>query len=393
MPRAKKICFFIAPIGEPESKIRQRSDQVYRYIVQPAAKVCGYDAIRADELPGTTVSIISKIFQRVREDPLVVADLTGMNPNVFYELGYRRALGKPVVHLVQKGHKLPFDVFDIPTVFVDLTVDEVAESRARLVEKIREAEKEKPHKARKTKEAVPKAKPLSPEEMEILGSAYRLKEIGAYQEAIERANLLISHRPDMVEPYLLKGTIYMENLRQYDRAVDQYKKALRFDRSNRAALYDLGLTYYRMGKLEDAIKWNQKALDQDPDFILAIYNHAIYCFDYGKKHNNPRYFTKAIKLYKDVIRRNQEYAESAMFNLAALYAELYKSEKDQKTKNQYVKEAVSLLDRAIERGRLERLRKVTGKTPVPYGNSLKKISRHLTYRELIAKWENALLSR
>jgi tetratricopeptide (TPR) repeat protein len=365
--------------------------------------VCGYHAIRADELPGTKERIISKISDHLREDPIVVADLTGMNPNVLYELGYRRALSKPVVHLIQKGHKLPFDVFDIPTVFVDTNVDEVVESRAELIEKIREAEKEEVAKARETKQAVPKArrieravpemKPLSPGQMEILGSAFQLRRIGAYEEALERADLLISHRPDRIEPYILKGTIYLENLKQYESALEQFKRVLDLDPSNRAALYDLGLTYYYMGDLDEAIKWNQGALNRDPDFVLAIYNHGIYCVDYAQKYNKPKYLDEAKRLYKDVITRDQDYAESAMFNLAALYAELYKSEKDRKAKNQYVREAVSLLDEAIERGGLERLRKVTGQAPVPYGDSLKKISHHPLHKKLIAKWKKALRAK
>jgi tetratricopeptide (TPR) repeat protein len=391
MPRVKKTCFFIAPIGEPASRIRERSDQVYKYVIQPAARECGYKAIRADELPGTQERIISKIFQHLREDPMVVADLTGLNPNVLYELGIRRAFGKPVVHLIQRGHQLPFDVYDIPTVFVTLNVDGVVESRADLIEKIRDAEKETFAKARRIKRAIPRTKPLSPAEIEILGSAYHLKDIGAYKEALERADLLLSHRSDKVEPYLLKGRIYLENLKQYDAAVEQFKKALNVDSSNRAALYDLALTHYHMGNLDDAIKWNQKALDKNPDFVLAIYNHAIYCVAYGKKYNKPEYFNKAEDLYEDVITRDQDYAESAMFNLAALYADFYEKEKDRRIKNQYVKEAISLLDKAIELGGFQRLRKVTGQTPVSYGDSLKKIHHHPAYKKLIAKWKKVLL--
>jgi nucleoside 2-deoxyribosyltransferase len=100
-------------------------------------------------------------FQYLRKVPIVVADLTGLDPNVLYESGYRRALGKPVVYLIEKKRKLPFDLYDIPPVYVDLSAPEVKNCRANLVEKIKQAQKVVP-KARKIKEKVAKAKTVSP---------------------------------------------------------------------------------------------------------------------------------------------------------------------------------------------------------------------------------------
>ncbi|HKS40840.1 MAG TPA: hypothetical protein VJX74_09545, partial [Blastocatellia bacterium] len=41
---------------------------------------------------------------------LIIADLTGMNPNVFYDVGYADALGKTVILLIQQGDDIPFDL-------------------------------------------------------------------------------------------------------------------------------------------------------------------------------------------------------------------------------------------------------------------------------------------
>lgn len=43
-------CFVVSPIGEPESEVRRRSDQLLTYIIKPAARECGLTAIRADEI-------------------------------------------------------------------------------------------------------------------------------------------------------------------------------------------------------------------------------------------------------------------------------------------------------------------------------------------------------
>src|SRR5215510_5518346 len=89
-----KTCFVIAPIGEADSTIRKRPEQVFKYVVEPAARECGYQALRADQIPQPGM-ITTQAIQHVVEDPLVIADLTGRNPNVFYELAVRHAIGKP----------------------------------------------------------------------------------------------------------------------------------------------------------------------------------------------------------------------------------------------------------------------------------------------------------
>jgi hypothetical protein len=47
----------------------------------------------------------------------IIAEISGARPNVFYELGYTRAIGKGIIQTAYRGTKLPFDVFDVPTLF------------------------------------------------------------------------------------------------------------------------------------------------------------------------------------------------------------------------------------------------------------------------------------
>ena len=76
----KKICFVIAPIGEPESDTRKRSDQVLQYIIRPAVESFGYKAVRADKIADPGI-ITNQIIRHIINDPLVIADLTGQNAN------------------------------------------------------------------------------------------------------------------------------------------------------------------------------------------------------------------------------------------------------------------------------------------------------------------------
>ena len=56
--KKEKLCFVISPIGDPGTQIRKHSDQVFKYIIEPAASARGYDATRAHEIPepGTITS-------------------------------------------------------------------------------------------------------------------------------------------------------------------------------------------------------------------------------------------------------------------------------------------------------------------------------------------------
>lgn len=114
----EKICFVISPIGEQDSDTRKRSDQVLKHVIAPAVLVLGYRAVRADHIsePGM---ITTQVIQHIVDDPLVIADLTERNPNVFYELAIRHAIRKPLVQIIRKGDPIPFDVAGTRTIHVD----------------------------------------------------------------------------------------------------------------------------------------------------------------------------------------------------------------------------------------------------------------------------------
>ena len=131
-----KICFVIAPIGEPESDTRRRSDQILRHVIRPAVEARGYEAIRADEISEPGI-ITSQVIQHIVEDSLVVADLTERNPNVFYELAVRHAIRKPFVQIINKGESIPFDVAATRTVFVDHhDLDNVETAKSEITDQI-----------------------------------------------------------------------------------------------------------------------------------------------------------------------------------------------------------------------------------------------------------------
>jgi len=144
MPKQEKekSCFVIAPIGDEGSDIRRRSDQVLKHIVGPAAKDCGYETMRADKISEPGI-ITSQVIQHLLDDALVIADLTGRKPNVFYELAIRHAVRKPVVQIIHAGESIPFDVAASRTIHVDHhDLDSVARCREELTQQIRSVEKD-----------------------------------------------------------------------------------------------------------------------------------------------------------------------------------------------------------------------------------------------------------
>lgn len=137
-----KRCFVISPLGHEGSAVRARADRVFRHVIEPAVKECGYLALRSDiePMPGM---IGQQIIMHLLRDDLVVADLTGLNANVFYELAIRHMARKPVVQLMEEGGALPFDITQSRTIFLDSTdLDSADACRIEIITQIRELERE-----------------------------------------------------------------------------------------------------------------------------------------------------------------------------------------------------------------------------------------------------------
>jgi nucleoside 2-deoxyribosyltransferase len=131
-----KNCFIVCPIGTEGSETRSRSDKLFKHVISPVCKECDFTPIRID-MENTNGSITEEIITHICNDDLVIADLTDLNPNAFYEVGYRAALKKPSIHLTSKDTSIPFDVASIRTFSYDLSdLDSVEEIKSRLVQTI-----------------------------------------------------------------------------------------------------------------------------------------------------------------------------------------------------------------------------------------------------------------
>lgn len=110
--KAKDKCFVISPFGGWH-------DDYYTEIFCPSIKAAGLEPARADDLFRSS-NIVHDIWHLVSSSRVLLADLTGKNPNVFYELGLAHAARKPVLLLTRTLDDVPFDLQSLRIITYDV---------------------------------------------------------------------------------------------------------------------------------------------------------------------------------------------------------------------------------------------------------------------------------
>jgi hypothetical protein len=121
----KPKAFVIMPFGEG-------FDEIYGLFIAGAISEAGYEVFRADDIRSQQ-NILKDILAGVTESALVIADLTGANPNVYYELGLAHAFRKRVILLTQRVDELPFDLRSYRVIRYSTHFAEIGRARAQLV--------------------------------------------------------------------------------------------------------------------------------------------------------------------------------------------------------------------------------------------------------------------
>ncbi|WP_441255914.1 hypothetical protein [Tardiphaga sp. 285_C5_N1_2] len=85
-------------------------DGIYKLGIKETAEKLGIRAERVDEQIFHKENILERIYGQIDAADLIIADLTGRNPNVFYETGYAHAKGKVCLLLTSKADDIPFDL-------------------------------------------------------------------------------------------------------------------------------------------------------------------------------------------------------------------------------------------------------------------------------------------
>jgi len=139
----ESMAFYITPIGEAGSELRDHSDLFLGSIIEPALETLKMTVVRADQIdrPGVITKQVIEYLFRAR---LVIADLSYHNPNVFYELAIRHMLRKPVVQIMRNTDTIPFDVNQVRTIIIDTSniykmVPQIDAYRSQIAAQVRRA--------------------------------------------------------------------------------------------------------------------------------------------------------------------------------------------------------------------------------------------------------------
>jgi nucleoside 2-deoxyribosyltransferase len=104
--RPKKFVFTLMPFSEA-------FNDIYKLGIKAACESAGAYCERIDEQIFNE-NILLRLYNQINKADLIVSDMTGRNPNVFYETGYAHALNKKVILLTQAADDIPFDLKHYP---------------------------------------------------------------------------------------------------------------------------------------------------------------------------------------------------------------------------------------------------------------------------------------
>lgn len=113
---AKQKCFVIMPFDKTtEEHTKEYWDNHYEKFLKPLIEL-GHP-LEAECSTALRVDIIRKIITDLVMSPIVVADLTDSNPNVYWELGVRQSFKHRTITIAEDGTELPYDLHAKGTLF------------------------------------------------------------------------------------------------------------------------------------------------------------------------------------------------------------------------------------------------------------------------------------
>ncbi len=117
MSNYKPFAFVLMPF---QSEFRD----VYLYGIKQTCDDLGVVAERVDE-QHFSETILERVYRQIENSDFVIAEMTGMNPNVFYEVGYAHAKNKQCALITQNASDIPFDLKHHPHVVYDGTIEDL----------------------------------------------------------------------------------------------------------------------------------------------------------------------------------------------------------------------------------------------------------------------------
>jgi tetratricopeptide (TPR) repeat protein len=288
-------CFIIMPFGKKQYRPKGSPagnwkdidyDTVYTLLIEPAVRAADMEPVRADrEAIG---GIIHKpMFERILLSEYVVADLTGLNANVFYELGIRHAV-RPytTVNIFAKDSELPFDTNAVRTMPYDpdaLDQPSSAEIRAAITKFLVDAKDVK----------------LTDSPVFQLVNGIRFQNSVAH----EKTDIF---RKEVEYDQAIKDELEKaRNMPESERlgAIDKIAGRLNLKNEETGVLIDIMLSYRAIGEFRKMVSF----IEQMP---LHVQHTVMVQEQYGFALNRIKDRTKAKRVLGDLIRDNPPSSET-----------------------------------------------------------------------------------
>jgi hypothetical protein len=126
--RPKPFVFVLMPFSA-------EFNDIYSLGIKAACAEAGAYCERVDEQVYDE-NILERIYNQIAKADFIVADMSGKNPNVFYEVGYAHALGKKVVLLTKKAADIPFDLKHYPHIVYGAKGGEITKLKTELTKRV-----------------------------------------------------------------------------------------------------------------------------------------------------------------------------------------------------------------------------------------------------------------
>jgi tetratricopeptide (TPR) repeat protein len=298
---------------------QHQDGDIYREEIVPAISSVSLQSVRLDQLTSTDV-LISSIWQAINSARIIIADLTGKNPNVFYELGLAHALGKPTLILSESLDDVPFDIRHLRIIRYEPSGRIPGALRRRISDALREM--------------------ISREQDFVLFTE---------DKGID------TERPPESQHMLARAAVSdAENALQQGRAseaVDLFKRATELyaeckdDRGLATALNNLGSAYQEIGDYSSALASLQQSVELlkrigDPRGEAAAYGNLASVFETrGDFERAEEFFRRALELsFKLNDKSSYAYHQSNLASLMVRKGDLDAAER-------YYEEALRTFDR------------------------------------------------
>ena len=119
MSNLKPFAFVLMPFEDS-------FNDIYQYGIKKAASDNGIIAERVDE-QNYSETILERIYRQIENSDFIIADMSGQNPNVFYEVGFAHAKGKRCILLTKNAKDIPFDLSQHHHIIYDGSASDLSE--------------------------------------------------------------------------------------------------------------------------------------------------------------------------------------------------------------------------------------------------------------------------